>query len=205
MNALLLLLKSRAILILQACFAAAILFSCKSVTIFAASPEETIRAITARSLEVIKDTSRTKEEKRLILETLLIDHCDSQEIAQRVLGTHYKQYASRVHEFAPMFITLISRVYAERVLKNPKSEKIEIQFLQAREKGDWSEIETEVFSEGEKYRVAFVLKKKDGQWRIVDVSVEGLSLVQNYRVQIARLLHRYSFDDLLRKLRRNLE
>lgn len=174
-------------------------------SVFAASPEEMINTLVARSLEIIQDASRTNEEKRRILQMLLIDHCDSREIAERVLGVHYKKFASRVPEFAPLFIELISRIYAERILKESEDKKIAIQFLGARGEGDWSEIEAEVFSGSERYRITYWLKNTSGQWRIVDVSLEGFGLVRNYRVQIAHWLRKSSFDDLLQKLRKILE
>lgn len=171
---------------------------------FAASPEEIIRDLTAHSLETIKNPSLTREEKSRILETLFIENCDSEEIARRVLGAHYRAFAFRAHEFAPLFIALVSRVYVEKVLD--ESGEIVIRFLETRTETNWSEVETEIVSGGFAYRIAFRLSKNEQMyWRIVDIMVEDMSLISNYRAQISHLLRKFSFDEILQKLKKQLE
>jgi len=43
-------------------------------------------------------------------------------------------------------------------------------------------------------------RKRKGEWKIYDVIVENVSLVDNYRSQFNRILTSATFDDLLRKL-----
>ena len=47
------------------------------------------------------------------------------------------------------------------------------------------------------YRV----KKKAGDWFVYDISVEGVSLVNNYRSQFNSIIVRSSYKDLIKKLR----
>jgi phospholipid transport system substrate-binding protein len=42
-------------------------------------------------------------------------------------------------------------------------------------------------------------------WRVYDVIVEGVSLVNNYRSQFDRVLNKKSFDTLLQDLREKRE
>ena len=45
------------------------------------------------------------------------------------------------------------------------------------------------------------IKEQGHKWFVYDVWIEGVSLVNNYRVQISSILERSSFKDLLEQLR----
>jgi phospholipid transport system substrate-binding protein len=49
--------------------------------------------------------------------------------------------------------------------------------------------------------IDYLLQKEDGQWKVYDVVVEGISYDQNYRAQISAILANNSFDTLLGMLR----
>jgi phospholipid transport system substrate-binding protein len=49
--------------------------------------------------------------------------------------------------------------------------------------------------------VDYILYLSPAGWRVYDVSVEGISLVNNYRSQFDRVLNKKSFDALLQDLR----
>src|ERR1044071_7618129 len=42
---------------------------------------------------------------------------------------------------------------------------------------------------------------RGGEWKVYDLVVDNVSVVNNYRAQFARIMNRGSFDDLLTKLR----
>jgi phospholipid transport system substrate-binding protein len=41
----------------------------------------------------------------------------------------------------------------------------------------------------------------NGNWKIYDVVIENISLVNNYRSQFNRVITRSSFDDLMQKMK----
>jgi len=47
----------------------------------------------------------------------------------------------------------------------------------------------------------FWLFEESGDWKVYDVVVEGVSLIQNYRGQFTRALRIFSYADLLEKMR----
>jgi phospholipid transport system substrate-binding protein len=49
--------------------------------------------------------------------------------------------------------------------------------------------------------VNYWLINKDGYWMVYDVSVEGVSLVKNYRTQYNEILARSSYPELIKKLK----
>ena len=59
-------------------------------------------------------------------------------------------------------------------------------------------------AEGAVERLEYKLSEECGHWRIHDLVVDGVSLVDGYRVQFDRLLRRGTFEDLLAVMRRKL-
>ncbi len=59
--------------------------------------------------------------------------------------------------------------------------------------------------DGAEYRVDYKLLLSPTGWRVYDVIVEGISLVNNYRSQFDRILKKKSFDVLLQDLRAKRE
>ena len=49
--------------------------------------------------------------------------------------------------------------------------------------------------------VDYRLRQRDGQWKIIDVIVEGVSLVSNYRTQFNKIIQTTSYNELVSKLR----
>jgi phospholipid transport system substrate-binding protein len=54
-------------------------------------------------------------------------------------------------------------------------------------------------------RLEYRLARKNGQWLVYDVVVDGVSLVASYRAEFARFLKHRPFDALLSRMKRKLE
>ena len=53
--------------------------------------------------------------------------------------------------------------------------------------------------------VKYKLKKKGGGWLVYDISIQGVSLVNNYRKQFNSIMTRSSYEDLIKKLKKKVE
>ena len=53
--------------------------------------------------------------------------------------------------------------------------------------------------------VQYRLKKKGDDWAVYDISIEGVSLVNNYRVQFKNIISRSSYEKLVVRLRAKVE
>jgi phospholipid transport system substrate-binding protein len=57
-----------------------------------------------------------------------------------------------------------------------------------------------VRSEGQNIPLTYSLVDKNGQWRIYDISVEGVSLLQSFRSQFAQVLQNSSMDEVIKQM-----
>jgi len=49
------------------------------------------------------------------------------------------------------------------------------------------------------------MMKKERGWVAYDIVIEGVSLVSNYRTQFNQIIHKSSYDDLVKGLRKKLK
>ena len=103
-------------------------------------------------------------------------------------------------EFVREFKRSLARTYGTR-LDRYDQEKVEVYRTQIEPRDDVS-IKTRIV--GGQYggaEVAYRLRKRIDRWRIIDVIIEGVSMVSNYRSQFAEILNKGTIEDLLEKLR----
>jgi ABC-type transporter MlaC component len=50
----------------------------------------------------------------------------------------------------------------------------------------------------------YEMRQADGKWTVVDISIEGVSLVNHFRKTFANALANMSVDELIERLRRQL-
>jgi phospholipid transport system substrate-binding protein len=134
--------------------------------------------------------------ERVILEKLF----DFEEMARRSLGANGRRYEDRMGEFTPLFVDLLEHVYMGELEENGDAK---IQYVREIIVSDKIvEIDTKTrLRDGSEYSVDYKLLLSPAGWRVYDVIVGGISLVDNYRAQFERVLRKKSFDELLQDLR----
>jgi phospholipid transport system substrate-binding protein len=67
-------------------------------------------------------------------------------------------------------------------------------------------VDTEIRSErGEPAAVEYRLLHKDNDWKVYDIIIEGVSLVNNYRTQFNTIIMKDSYAGLMKQMRLKLE
>ena len=76
-----------------------------------------------------------------------------------------------------------------------------VQLVNERQDKDFAEVSTKVInSKGEEFSVNYRLQDNNGDWKIFDVVIENVSLVNNFRSQFNRVLAKSSYADLLQTM-----
>ena len=81
-----------------------------------------------------------------------------------------------------------------------------IQYPGERVEGDVASVATRIITKkGTEVPIDYRMLKRGDRWRIYDVSIEGVSLVANYRTQFNSIIRTSSYDELIRKMRSRVE
>jgi phospholipid transport system substrate-binding protein len=179
-----------------------------AVPLLAADPMEEIKQTTDKILSIVtnpalKAPSKTEEREKLIHQAVY-ERFDWEEMARRSLATHWvKRTAEERKEFAHLFSELLERTYLKKV-EGFSGEKV--LYEGETKEGDYATVKIKIITKNDKViPVEYRLKKKGNNWFIYDVSIEGVSLVNNYRTQFNSILLQSSYEDLVKRLREKAE
>jgi len=126
---------------------------------------------------------------------------DYNELSRRCLGRGWRKLNdAQRKEFVHLFSELLEKTYADRLLAYT-SEKINFGRETELKKGRVEVESVIVTTDGKEVPLNYRLTDKSGQWRVYDVIIEGISMVQNYRSQFRDILAQKTPDDLLQVLR----
>jgi phospholipid transport system substrate-binding protein len=174
------------------------------VSAFAASPLETIQSQVNQVLEVLQDPALKAESAKAAKEkkiwAILDNVFDYTELAKRTLAQHLKKFSpDQQKEFISLFGKLLGTVYMDRIIAY-KDEKVV--FGKVTNFSDkTAEVQSEVVQSSKSIPIHYRMILQNGEWKVYDVVIEGVSLVQNYRTQFREILTNKSPEDLLKTLR----
>ena len=130
---------------------------------------------------------------------------DIQGVSRRCLGKHWDTIGKAEQK---VFRELFARVLEE--IAFPKSSKFfkgtEIEIDEETVEDTKARVLTSVIHPDEGLiEVEYALEKNGGKWLIVDVVLDGVSLVRDLRSQMAKIIREESFEALKSRLRDKLE
>jgi phospholipid transport system substrate-binding protein len=168
---------------------------------FAGLPTDQTKATVDRVVSIISNPAlqSKKDERREQLRAVIYPRFDFIEMAKRSLGPHWtRRTPQEQQEFVKVFTGLLETSYVDKI-ESFNGEKVA--YTREQVDGDNAEVFTKVVTKkGEEFSINYKLHLVNGEWKVYDVVVEDISLVNNYRSQFNRVLANASFDELLRKL-----
>ena len=142
-------------------------------------------------------------DRRMQLEKIVGERFDYSEMSRRALGAPWAKLSEEERvEFVELFQTLLVNSYADKV-EAYSGEGVE--YINERTEKDYAEVRTKVLTGKTEIPLDYRMINRGSTWRVYDVVVDGVSLVNNYRGQFTKILRSGSFADLLDQLRKKSE
>jgi phospholipid transport system substrate-binding protein len=142
-------------------------------------------------------------ERRQLLEKVVGERFDYPEMSRRALGAPWANLSDKdKEEFVSLFQTLLVNSYADKI-ESYSGEGV--QYLNERTEKDYAEVRTKVLTGKTEIPLDYRLLNKASVWRVYDVVVDGVSLVNNYRGQFTKIIRSGSYADLVEQLRKKSE
>lgn len=158
--------------------------------------QETIDTV----LGVLQDPGLSQEQKKDRVESIAYERFDFELISRFVLARNWTTMSEQQRrDFVAAFKKHLSATYRD-TLDEYRDEKITIEGSRPEARGDVT-VMTMVRQGSGDTRVDYRLRKTDAGWRGIDVIIEGISLVQNFRSQAQEIISAEGADALIRKLR----
>jgi len=167
-------------------------------------PTDQLRGSIDLVLKIVTDPELKKEartaERRRRIRAVVNQIFDFTEISQRSLGRHWQTRTPAEREqFVALFGDLLENAYITKI-ESYSGEKI--QYPGDVIDGDLAVVKTRIVTkQGTEIPIDYRMFLNGGRWAVYDVSIEGISLIGNYRTQFNAVIQRSGFPDLVAKLK----
>jgi phospholipid transport system substrate-binding protein len=175
-----------------------------SAPAFAGVPTEQLRASIDQVVKVLDDPALKADanaaKRREAIRQVANNIFDFQEAAKRSLGRHWESLSEKDRsEFTSLFTDLLERSYVAKI-EQYSGERISYTGDSAQ--ADIATVKTRFTTrKGTDIPVDYRMLHKGDRWLVYDVSVEGLSLIANYRGQFNKIIETSSYQDLVKRMK----
>jgi phospholipid transport system substrate-binding protein len=184
--------------------AAALLGAAALAQASVAPAEEEARRFVQQTIDdvlgVLHDQGLTLEQKKDRVESIAYERFDFELICRFVLARNWNAMSEQQRrDFVDAFKKHLSATYRD-TLDSFRDEKISVEASRPEARGDVT-VMTLVREGSGDTKVDYRLRKTPAGWRGIDVIIEGVSLVQNFRTQSQEIISAEGVDALIQKLR----
>ncbi|MGH7786439.1 MAG: MlaC/ttg2D family ABC transporter substrate-binding protein [Candidatus Binatia bacterium] len=172
----------------------------------AVSAEQTasqvVDRLSGQVLTILRDQALSSDQKRTRIEAIAYEAMDFDTLSKLVLARNWSKFSpTQQQEFVAEFKRHLTVTYGRNV-DSFQNEEVQILGERPEARGDVT-VQTKLLRGGasEDVLLDYRLRQKDGQWMIIDVIVEGVSLVSNFRSQFQDIVAKGGPDKLLALLR----
>lgn len=159
--------------------------------------QETADAVVA----VLADKSLSVEQRRHKVEDIVYAHFDFETLSHLVLARNWKDLTPEQQKaFVEEFKRHLSVTYGKNV-ETYNNEKAVVTGDRAEARDDWTVKTKIVRHNADDILVDYRLRKEGNEWRVIDVTIEGVSLVANFRAQFQEIISHDGVAKLIDLLR----
>jgi phospholipid transport system substrate-binding protein len=171
---------------------------------WAGPPTDQLRDGIDRIFKVLGDSEMRGDEKaaqrKAAVSRIAGELFDFAEMSKRTLGRHWDERTpAERQDFARLFTELIQRSYFSKVDEHGSEKTV---FRSETVDGGHAVVRTTLLlARGAKMPLEYSMHKPADRWRVYDLSIDGISLMANYRSQFNRIIRSSSYADLVTKLK----
>jgi len=169
-----------------------------------ATPDGLIRQVSNEVIDTVKSDKAIQagDLGRIIalVDSKVMPHVNFQRMTASAVGRHWRAATpEQQKKLQDEFKTLLVRTYAG-ALTQVKDQTVQLKPLRAAAEDTEVVVRTEIKGKGEPIQLDYRLEKADAGWRIYDVNVLGVWLVEQYKNQFAQDINAGGIDALIGKL-----
>ncbi|WP_339050428.1 ABC transporter substrate-binding protein [Rickettsiella endosymbiont of Xylota segnis] len=137
-----------------------------------------------------------------IVDQILLPHVDVESMSSKALGRAWSN-ATRVQQqaFEDQFVTLLVRTYSSALAQYTNERVIFLPLREDFNNQSYVEVKSRVIREsGPQINLNYRMLRVQGQWKLYDFSVDGVSIIESFRSQFVEELRQSGIDGLIGKL-----
>jgi len=149
--------------------------------------------------------SRTDDvQKEASIRNLANRFFDFNTLSRLTLGRNWRKLDAKQQEtFTELYRKLLENVYINKLLQYTDQKVVYDRELPLTD--TMAEVQSRLISENSEIPISYKMIKSDDSWKIYDLVIENVSLVQNYRSQFTGILRDKSPGEMLEILRKKIQ
>jgi len=174
---------------------------------FAGVPLDTVKSNVSGVLDVLRDPKLQGEAGKKVKEQRIAAAAeklfDFVELSKRTLGLNWNKFTpDQRKEFVELFKTILKDAYVQRITAYTNEQ---VNFDKEVPLSETTvEVQSVILTKSGQVPIYYRVMKKDNEWKVYDVVIEGVSLISNYRTQFREILGNNPPEKLLETLRKKV-
>jgi phospholipid transport system substrate-binding protein len=175
--------------------------------VFAGAPLDSVKANVDKVLDVLRDPALKgesgKKTKKTKIRSISEKMFDFNELSRRTLGQNWNKFnTDQQKEFIELYKSILEDAYVDKIVTYTDEKVLFNKETSLTEKT--CEVQTTIVTKKADIPIFYRVIQKEGAWRVYDVVIEGVSLINNYRTQFREILTNKPPDALLDTLRKKV-
>mgnify|MGYP001408535218 CR=1 FL=1 len=175
---------------------------------FGGPPTDAVEKTVNRVLDILRDPKlkgpSAKQAKTEKLRLIYKDMFDEMEFSRRTLTRNWNKFTpDQRREFVDLFEQVLEKAYLDKIL-DYSNEKV-VFYKEDKISDKQVEVHSKIITSSKEVPIVYRMINKDDKWKVYDVVVENVSLVQNYRTQFNDILASGTPEQLLDTLRKKVK
>jgi phospholipid transport system substrate-binding protein len=168
-------------------------------------PVDAVQVHVNKVLDVLRDKSLKDESSVSVrkekIRNISNEMFDYTELSRRTMGQNWKKLNdAEQNEFMKLYRQILENAYINKLLNYKDEQVVFSKGKMLAEKS--AEVPTKVITKTVEIPIDYKVILKDNGWKVYDISIEGVSLVSNYRTQFKEILMNKSSGEFLEILRK---
>jgi phospholipid transport system substrate-binding protein len=181
-----------------ALFCLGLLFTSSLPAAATVTPSDRVKETVDRVLAVLQNPALDSDQRQVEVSNIVRGRFDFDSMSQIILATSWRTASPEQRErFIHLFRELLERTYLSAM---DRYDNQQVRMGRERQKGNLAVVQTFITSANNEVPVSYKLRLRNDEWFAYDVTVDGISLVGNYRTSFRNLVKQKGMDGLLSDL-----
>jgi phospholipid transport system substrate-binding protein len=164
-------------------------------------PQQVVTVALDEIMTVLNDVDASEANRRDRIADIAFAHFDFSTMSKLVVARPWRKFTpDQRTEFVAAFKTHLARSYGRRLARY-EGTKVAVVGRQDEQRGDVTVLSKVVGGQFDGATLDYRMRGATGTWLVIDVAIEGVSLVSNFRSQFKPILAQGGAAELLKRLK----
>ncbi len=151
--------------------------------------------------QILGDDDQLTDEEREKLQKVVNENIDFNYMGRQALGRHWEKLSEKQRT---RFLETFTEIVREQSLSNIRIYRANVTYEDISVQDDTAHVTTLTAYDDIETPVAYDLIRENGDWKVVDIVIDGVGTVESYARSFQTVIRKRGFDTLMKSLDKKL-